>query len=243
MPENETLLKINDLSRSLNHNGTTINIIVNFSYSFRKGKIYTILGPSGSGKSSLLRLINRLDENSGGSILFHNKNIIDFIPCELRCRIGYLFQIPYLFEGSVRDNIKYGCSDLGDEKTKILVERTHLKPEMLDREVDNLSIGEKQRVALARLLANNPEILLLDEPTSALDPTHTDAIENLIKEIVNDRQITALMVTHHPEQALRMGGETILMVEGRLIESGSSNDVINNPQTELGKKYREKKLK
>lgn len=243
MLDNEILLKINELSRSLNHNGQSIDIISDFTYSFQKGKIYTILGPSGSGKSSLLRLINRLDERTGGSILFHNKNIVDFIPCELRCRIGYLFQIPYLFEGTVRDNIKYGCSNLDDEKIKSLVERTHLKPEMLDREVDNLSIGEKQRVAFARLLANNPEILLLDEPTSALDPTHTDAIENLIKEIVKDRQITALMVTHHPEQALRMSGETILMVEGRLIESGASDDVINNPRTELGKKYREKKLK
>ena len=239
----ENLLDISHLTRTVTKNGKPATIVDDFSFSFERGRIYTLLGPSGAGKSSLLRLVNRLDEASGGTILFHGKSTLDYSPCELRCKIGYLFQTPYLFEGTVRDNILYGCHKVSDEQVQALAASAHVAQEQIDESVENLSVGEKQRVALARLLATSPEIILLDEPTSALDPTHAQAIEDLIAEIVARQGITALMVTHHPEQALRMGGETLLLVKGKLVESGPSEDIVRNPRTELGRLYKEKKLK
>jgi putative ABC transport system ATP-binding protein len=92
-------------------------------------------------------------------------------------------------------------------------------------------------------LATGPEIVLLDEPTSALDPSYTDLIETLIKDIVHQMGLTVIMVTHNPEQALRIGGETLLLVAGRLIESGPCQKVISDPQTEPGRLYKRKQLK
>jgi putative ABC transport system ATP-binding protein len=174
--------------------------------------------------------------------LFHGTSIADIDPCELRRRIGYLFQVPHLFEGSVTDNIRYAHPETTDENIRHLAERIQIEPSMINSPIDNLSEGEKQRVAIARLLATNPEVILLDEPTSALDPTRTEVIENLVRKIVSEDGITALMVTHIPEQAVRMGGDTLLLVNGSLVEHGPSGDVVNNPQTEQGRQYREKKL-
>ena len=98
-------------------------------------------------------------------------------------------------------------------------------------------------MALARLLVSGPEVILLDEPTSALDPAHTIAIERMILRTVSDNGLTAIVVTHDPAQALRLGGETLLMVNGQLVESGSADRVINRPQSELGRRYWEKELK
>ena len=113
---------------------------------------------------------------------------------------------------------------------------------MLDLPVDNLSVGEMQRVALARLLASEPEVALLDEPTSALDPGNTDAVEKLIRDIVDKRGLTVVMVSHDPEQVLRMKGEALLMVAGKLVESGPCEQVVNEPQTKLGRQYRDREL-
>lgn len=218
-------------------------ILDSFSFSFKRGRIYTIIGPSGAGKSSLLRLLNRLDEPTDGEILFGGKNTREYSPCPLRRLIGYLFQTPYLFPKTVRDNFLYADSKLPSEVVERLAEQVQIPSSMIDRGVETLSIGEKQRVALARLLATDPEVVLLDEPTSALDPSYTESIEKLVKDIISRRTLTVIMVTHHPEQALRMGGETILMVAGRLVESGPCEKVITDPQSEAGRLYKAKQLK
>ncbi len=217
-------------------------IIDNFTFAFEDHHIYNILGPSGAGKSSLLRLLNRLDEPSGGSILIRGKNQCEFKPSEIRRRVGYLFQTPYLFSETVRDNLLYADDRLSESQMKEHIEAVHLTGDFLDTPIDNLSIGEQQRVALARLLALNPDILLLDEPTSALDPTATEAIEKLVREIVDQSKFTVIFITHNPQQAIRMGGRSLLMVKGKLIESGDSEQVVNSPRTEMGKLYKERKL-
>ncbi len=242
MSQTQSLLSLQNLSRQINSNGKDRSIVDQVSFEFERGRIYNILGPSGSGKSSLLRLINRLDEATSGDVLFHGTNITDLDPCQLRRQIGYLFQVPHLFEGTVRDNVRHTCPDITADRVNQLAERIQIEPSILDNPVDNLSEGEKQRVAIARLLATNPEVILLDEPTSALDPARTETIEKLVCKIVSEDGITTLMVTHNPEQAVRMGGETLLLVDGCLVEYGSSSDVVNNPQTEQGRRYREKKL-
>ncbi|TET93725.1 MAG: ATP-binding cassette domain-containing protein [Candidatus Zixiibacteriota bacterium] len=237
------ILETVGLSRFVRDGGNIKTILDDFSYSFGKGCIYTIIGPSGAGKSSLLRLLNRLDEPTGGDILFGGKNTKEFAPCYLRRLIGHLFQTPYLFPKTVRDNFLYADSKLPSGTVERLAEQVQIPSSMIDRDVETLSIGEKQRVALARLLATNPEVVLLDEPTSALDPSYTESIENLVKNIISHRTLTVIMVTHNPEQALRMDGETILMVAGRLVESGPCERVIKDPQTEEGHLYKAKRLK
>ncbi len=236
------LLEMLGLSRSVPEGSQTKTIIDGASFSFHKGHIYTIIGPSGAGKSSLLRLLNRLDEPTEGKVLFRGKDTREYNPCQLRRFIGYLFQTPYLFPGTVRDNFLYANSELPAEATTKLAKQVHLPLEFVERSVDTLSIGEQQRVALARLLATDPDVVLLDEPTSALDPTYTESIEKLVVDVCARTSSTVIMVTHDPEQALRMGGETLLMVAGRLVESGLCEKVIMDPQTEAGRLYKGKQL-
>jgi putative ABC transport system ATP-binding protein len=148
-----------------------------------------------------------------------------------------------MFPGTVRDNLFYAECARTEETARRLIELVHLDENLLDADVENLSVGQKQRVALGRLLATQPEIALLDEPTSALDPTITEAIEKTVREIVDNTGLTVIMVTHDPNQALRMKGETLLLVKGKLVESGTSEQVINQPSTELGRKYKARELR
>jgi len=237
------ILKIENLSRTVTVDSIQKNIVNNISYDFYPQRIYNIIGPSGAGKSSLLRLLNRLDEPTGGEILYKDKKQNEYSPCSLRRKIGYLFQTPYLFDNTVRDNLLYADKSLSNDKLLMLLEKVHFPSLLIDRPVARLSGGEKQRVALARLLATEPEIMLLDEPTSSLDPSVTQAIEKLIVQIVEQEKLTALVVTHNPDQALRIRGEALFLVDGNLVEYGSVDEIINNPKTELGQKYKSRELK
>ena len=212
MSDNGTILQMQQVVRKIGEK----TIVDNFSADFAKGKIYTIIGPSGAGKSSLLRLINRLDDPDSGTILFYGNDTLKISPCRLRCKIGFLFQTPYMFPGTVQENLFYAECARNDETARHLADLVHLEHDFLDADVDTLSVGQKQRVALGRLLATSPEIVLLDEPTSALDPSITEAIEKTIKEIVERTSLTVIMVTHDPAQALRMTGDTLLLVNGRI---------------------------
>ncbi|MFQ6008474.1 MAG: ATP-binding cassette domain-containing protein [Candidatus Zixiibacteriota bacterium] len=243
MRDDATILEVRDLSRVVRDGKGVKRIIDRFTFSFQEGSVYTIIGPSGAGKSSLLRLLNRLDEPSEGEIFFRHQSIKAYSPCQLRRKIGFLFQTPYLFLGTVRDNLLYADNKLPSDAIERLITQVQIPLAWIERSVDTLSIGEKQRVALARLLATGPEIVLLDEPTSALDPSYTESIETLIKDIVHQMGLTVIMVTHNPQQALRIGGKTLLMVAGRLIESGPCQKVISDPRTEAGRLYKMKQLK
>jgi len=237
------ILKTINLSRIVNTQNQPKTIIDSFSFEFERSKIYNIIGATGSGKTSLLRLLNRLDEPTGGQIVFDGQDYREYPPCKLRYKIGYLFQIPYLFPKTVYDNLLYANPKLSDGKISELAVHTRIENNLLKSNIENLSIGEKQRASLARLLAIEPVIILLDEPTSSLDPTNTAAIESLIKDIVLTKGLTAIMVTHDPQQALRMGGTALLLDEGKLAEWGTCENVINNPQTEIGCRYKNKALK
>ena len=238
MNDSGPLLVVRNISRSVGSK----QILHDISFDFYPGSLYTILGPSGAGKSSLLRLLNRLDEPTDGKVLFEEKEHCSFDPGYLRRKVGYLFQTAYLFPGTVRDNILYADATASNEKVEALLKRAAMPASMADNPVDNLSGGEAQRVALARMLATDPVAVLLDEPTSALDPTATSMIEKTIKRLVDEDGLTAVMVTHNPEQALRMGGETLLLVEGKLVEWGPSEKVINDPSSAEGRRYRDKEL-
>ena len=242
-PCNEIIIiETRDLSREIARDGTTVRTVDSVSYKFNKGLIHNIVGPSGAGKSSFLRLLNRLDEATGGEALFYDRRLQSYDPTELRKKISMLFQTPYLFPGTVRDNLSYCCPEKAKLNAENLLERVGLRSEFADKNADSLSVGEKQRVAIARSLVQEPEVLLLDEPTSALDPASSRKIEELILSLAKDLCLTVIIVTHNPEQALRLGGRALLLVGGRLIESGGANEVLTDPTTEEGRKYINREL-
>lgn len=238
MNKSEVILEACSLSRIVDE--TTI--VSDFTYAFERRKIHSIIGPSGAGKSSLLRLLNRLDEQTSGEVIFEGVSITNTPPCELRRKIGYCFQTPCLFPGTVRDNLLYAEPDLSEVDINRLMSQVQITSDLLNQNTETLSVGQSQRVALGRLLAMEPEVLLLDEPTSALDPAYTEAIERMIVALANDIGLTIIMVTHSPDQALRMAGPTLLLVGGKLVEYGTSEQVINSPRTEMGRKYKARQM-
>lgn len=194
-------------------------ILDDVSFLIPAGKITTVLGPSGSGKTSVLRLLNRLDDPDSGTISLGKRNITELDPRDLRRRAGMVFQIPVMFDGSVRKNLEIAlglCSDrqcLDIEKLMPLVD---LPGEYLERIAGDLSVGEQQRVQLARTLLGQPEVLLLDEPTSGLDVGTSERIVRLIKKINRETDTTVLFVTHVLEQARELADHVALIVEGRI---------------------------
>jgi len=219
-----------------------LRVVDDISHAFQTGRIYTVLGPSGAGKSSLLRLLNRLDEPTSGEVVFDGRDYRQLPPPELRRKVGYLFQVPHLFSGTVAENVRYARPNLDDNAINELLMLSSFKLDKRDQAIDNLSVGEQQRVALARLLATEPTVMLLDEPTAALDPTYTDLIEKAIRRIVDEKGVTAIMVSHHPEQARRMHGEGLLLVGGQLVETGPVDALLDHPRTDLGRRYVNREL-
>jgi putative ABC transport system ATP-binding protein len=236
------ILRADSVTREVSSNGQRKKIIDSFSFDFKKGFIYNIVGPSGAGKSSLLRLLNRLDESTSGELFYNDMLYREYEPMELRKSISLLFQVPYLFPGSVRDNLEYCCNDERIENVDYHLNRVGLKVEYAEMDVKNLSVGEKQRVALARSLVLKPEILLLDEPTSALDPAYSKKIEELVLSLAEELNLTIIIVTHNPEQALRLRGMTLLLVNGKLVESGETTELLTNPKSEQGRQYINREL-
>jgi putative ABC transport system ATP-binding protein len=167
-------------------------IITGFSTKIDSSGLTAIVGPSGAGKTTLLRLLNRLDDPDGGSVLFENRDVRDYDVLELRRRVQSVGQVPVTFPGTVADNVGAAVAEL--------LPRVGLDPALAGREADRLSVGEAQRMCLARSLAVRPDVLALDEPTSALDTSSKGGIERLIRDLA-DSGLTVIMVTHDPRQA------------------------------------------
>src|SRR5437660_2301951 len=194
------------------------------TFEVRKGETLAIVGPSGSGKSSLLRLMNRLDEPTSGTVYLDGVDYRQIAPRELRRRVGMVLQRPFLFAGSVADNLQFGPRQRGEELSPAAVEELLSGVGLASfaaRDVSNLSGGEAQRVSFARALANSPEALLLDEPTSALDDAAKRDVETLIQKIGRERDIACILVTHDGAQAARLAERVLVLENGRLVRSGS----------------------
>jgi len=162
-----------------------------------------MVGPSGAGKTTLLRLLNRLDDPDGGEVLFDGRDVRSYDVIALRKRVQYVGQVPVTFPGTVAENVR------GD--TAALLARVGLDPALASRDADRLSVGEAQRMCLARALALEPECLLLDEPTSALDESSKGGIEALVRSLA-DSGLTVVMVTHDRRQA-EVVADRMLLVE------------------------------
>lgn len=221
----EAVLRAKDLGRIVA--GKTI--LKGISFEVQTGELLGIVGASGSGKTSLLRLLNRLDEPSSGAVYLDDLDYRELPPQELRRRIGMVMQRPFLFPGDVATNLRFGPAQRGaivsDDEIASLLERVGLGG-FAAQEVSVLSGGEQQRVSLARTLANQPEVLLLDEPTSALDEQSKLGIEQLIGALVREHGLACVMVTHDRDQARRMCRRVIVLEAGRLVQSGPTLEVL-----------------
>ena len=199
------------------------------SFDVCAGELLGIVGPSGSGKSSLLRLLNRLDEPTSGTVFLDGPDYRQIPPRQLRRRVGMVTQRPFLFPGDVADNLRFGPAQRGeslpDSEITSLLDRVGL-PGYANSDAAVLSGGEQQRVSLARTLANQPEVLLLDEPTSALDEESKHGIESLIAGLVRDHRLACVMVTHDRDQARRICQRVVLVEAGRLLQTGTVLEVL-----------------
>jgi ABC-type methionine transport system ATPase subunit len=210
-------------------NGATI--LHDISLEIPAGSVTAVIGPSGSGKSSLLRCLNRLWEPPPGSIFIDGGDITAMNVLLLRRRVGMLFQTPALFEGTVADNIAYGPGLQGrrltSQEVAELLQMAGLDAGLAEKPVDQLSGGQAQRVSLARTLANQPDVLLLDEPTSALDPAATRKIESTIRILRDTLNLTVLWVSHAFEQVERTADRIVLLVDGRVAETGDAGHLLS----------------
>ena len=209
------------------------------------GDCISIIGPSGTGKTTLLRCINRLDDATSGDILLNGKSIYsaDYNIIDVRQKIGMVFQSFNLFNNlNVIDNITvapvslYGKDRKDAHREAIeLLERFSLRDKM-NSYPHELSGGQKQRVAIMRALAVEPEILLFDEPTSALDPMMVNEVAKIIKDL-SSRKLTMLIVTHEMKFVRDVSSRIFYLDEGRVYEEGSPEEIFDNPQKEKTKEF------
>jgi putative ABC transport system ATP-binding protein len=186
--------------REVRVDGDSGPIIQGFSARIPADGLTAMVGPSGAGKTTLLRLLNRLDDPDGGEVLFESRDVRSYDVLELRRRVQFVGQVPVTFPGTVAVNV-------GPDVDGLLV-RVGLDPLLAARDADRLSVGEAQRMCLARALARRPECLLLDEPTSALDTRSKGGIESLIRSLADDG-LTVVMVTHDPRQASELADRVL----------------------------------
>lgn len=195
-----------------------------------KGELLAVVGPTGSGKTSFLRLLNRLDEPTSGTVYLEGRDYRTIPPRELRRRMGTVTQTPFLFPGTVAENLKFGPRQRGVELSKEAIARLLEEvglPGFAESDASHLSGGEAQRVSVARALANSPGILLLDEPTSALDDHAKHGIESLILKVVEDNTLTCIVVTHDIGQASRMAERAMVLRSGKLERIGPIQEVLD----------------
>ena len=175
-----------------------------------------LVGPSGSGKSTLLRLLNRLADPDEGSVRFHGTDVRELDPLELRRRVGLVPQLPAPVAGTVADNVCFGPRLHGEQvDPEPPLRLAGLDPSFADRDASRLSVGEQQRVMLARALALEPEVLLLDEPTAALDEDAKQAVEETLAGLP---AVSLVLVTHERAQAERLADRVIRLEGGRITQ-------------------------
>jgi len=224
-PNANTVLRAENLGRSVPG-----KILVSAAtFDLHKGETLAIVGPSGSGKSSLLRLLNRLDEPTSGTVYLDGTDYRQIAPREVRRRAGMVMQRPFLFPGTLADNLRFGPSQRGEVLSDSRIEQLLAAVGLAgyaQRDVANLSGGEGQRVSFARTLANSPEFLLLDEPTSALDEDSKREVEHIIVQIRREQGIPTILVTHDAAQAVRLAERALVLEAGRIVRDGKIDEVL-----------------
>ena len=214
--------------------------------------VTAVIGPVGSGKTTLLRTFNRLIDLSpsvrvGGNVLYRGRDLYDagVDPGEIRRRIGMIFRTPTPFPRSIGANVAWGAQVNGlatNEELGGLVEQSLTRAglwrevkDRLDASPTALSLGEQQRLCIARALAMQPDVLLMDEPTQALDPVSSARIEDLIVELKDT--CTIVLVAHTMQQAARVSDATVLFLDGELVEVGETKTFFTRPRDKRTEEY------
>lgn len=235
-----SVLKFENVSLVYNQpNGLKTIILNDVSFNVTRPSIIQLIGPSGSGKSKLLRLINRLEDATDGSICVQGTNIKSMPIQKLRRSVQMMQQEPVLVTDTVMDNLKLPWTIIGERvpdnfeaEAQQALMFAKLEAERMNQKVDQLSVGQKQRVAFARALLSKPQILLLDEPTSALDANLAFDLLDAIRAVQANQSITVLMVTHRLDEVSYVNDSVAVISAGNLIEFGSSSEIMNNPQNQ-----------
>lgn len=228
--QSQSLYRLAEVQK--NYNGRTVLDVQDLAV--HRGEILGLVGPSGAGKSTLLRILGFLESPSAGQLYFHGRLCeTDWPLLEQRRKVTMLFQDPHLLRRSVYDNVAYGLSLRGNkngrEAVEAMIQQLGLG-DLINAQARTLSGGEAQRVALARSLVLEPDILLLDEPTSNLDPYNIKLIEEMISRVNHDHAMTIIIVTHNVFQARRLADRVGLLLGGKLIEVSETSDFFENPQ-------------
>ncbi|MHC5229545.1 betaine/proline/choline family ABC transporter ATP-binding protein [Enterococcus sp. LJL99] len=208
--------------------------------SFEKGEFICFIGTSGSGKTTCMRMINRMTDPSKGKILINDEDILSINPVELRRKIGYVIQnIGLMPHMTIRENIVLVPKLLKvdqDERNKIaekMIDLVELPREMLDRYPNELSGGQQQRIGVVRALAANQDIILMDEPFGALDPITRDSLQDLVKDLQERLGKTIIFVTHDMDEALKLANRIAIMSEGKVIQFDTPDNILRNPVNEF----------
>jgi tungstate transport system ATP-binding protein len=223
----------------LTHSYGEREVLQDLNLSIGKGEVFVLIGPTGAGKTTLLRIVDLLEVPGAGEIYFDGKSIprSGKQRLEIRRRMSFIHQKPQVFNLSVYDNVACGLRWRGEKRNRIAEKVDHIL-EMVglegykNRSARTLSGGEAQRVALARSLVLEPEVLLLDEPTANLDPVSTAKIEQLISRIARQHNTTMIMATHDMSQGQQLAGRIGVLLDGRLVQTGNANDIFRSPQSE-----------
>ncbi|HKG35112.1 MAG TPA: ATP-binding cassette domain-containing protein [Solirubrobacterales bacterium] len=186
-----------------------------------------VVGPSGAGKSTLLRLLNRLADPGEGEILYRERPLAERDPLALRREVALVPQLPALLPGTAEENLAFAARLAGrDLDVADCLGHAGLASSFADRVVGQLSVGEQQRVMLARALAQSPSVLLLDEPTAALDQETRDAVERTLRRLREELGLSLVLVSHDPVQALRLGDWVVRLEAGRVRDCGAAAEVL-----------------
>jgi tungstate transport system ATP-binding protein len=215
----------------------------------KRGCIYGVIGPSGAGKSTLLRIINLLTLSDGGEVLYQGKPLPKngMEKLALQRNMALVFQKTLLFKDTVWNNVAYGLrarrypkKDI-KRRVEILLEQVGMI-DLAYRRAETLSGGEAQRVAIARAMVFEPELLLLDEPTANLDPGNIELIEEMITKLARQKNITVVIVTHNVFQAKRIADQVIFINQGKIVETGTAEQIFNTPVEQQTKMFVEGRM-
>lgn len=235
------MLEINNVSKVYRGGKKAVNKL---NMTIEKGEFIAFIGTSGSGKTTAMRMINRMIEPTSGSIVLNGKNIKDMNPVQLRRNIGYVIQqIGLLPHMTIRENItlvpkllKWSEEDK-NKKAEELIQLVDLPVSYLDMYPSQLSGGQQQRIGVIRALAADQEIILMDEPFGALDPITRDTLQDLVKELQVKFNKTFIMVTHDMDEAIKLADRIVIMSHGEIIQIDTPNNILRNPANDFVKDF------
>lgn len=209
-------------------------VLDGISCQVNSGDIIGVIGTSGSGKTSLFRIINLLQSPTHGTVYYQGKDTLTYPPTTLRREIGYVFQKTYLFGSTIKDNLTYPYQLLQQkpdfQEIAEYLDKANLPESVITKKINELSGGEQQRIALIRSLLIKPNILLLDEVTASLDEDNTLIIEKLICDQNKDRNVTILFIAHNTRQAERLAKKILYLAKGKVSFYGSKDEYFTQKE-------------